>query len=131
MCTFANRKEPATAPGADRGQQGGKSRTATPPWVDPSLPSGRQAPGAHRPGNKTHANAMTYTPKPRYKIEFARMICGSSFSDKAALHWLRSEIASNPNLMSALAATGYSKNSKMLTIVQQNTILQHLNIPLS
>ncbi len=75
-------------------------------------------------------HSFDYPLIPRCKLEFARLFCNSSFSDKACLRWLRSEIACSPQLQSDLQQLGYSKNNKMLTIAQQLTIYKHITASL-
>ena len=68
----------------------------------------------------------TFSPAPRSKLQFARLFCDKTFSDGAALRWLRSEIQSNPHLLQQLNTLNYKKNSKMLTCMQQTVIYAYI-----
>lgn len=79
--------------------------------------------------SKLELNGTKIELKPRSKVEFARLWCGPSFSDGAALRWLRSEIANNKCLMKELSKVGYRKSTKILTITQQLIIFAHWRDP--
>lgn len=65
------------------------------------------------------------TLQPRTKLEFARLFVGECCSDQTARRWLRSELNANPTLLENLRAIGYNSNTKLLTIKQQQTILEY------
>lgn len=67
------------------------------------------------------------TLQPRTKLEFARLFVGEYCSDQAARRWLRSELNTNPTLLEELKTIGYSSNAKLLTIKQQQTILEYFH----
>lgn len=66
--------------------------------------------------------------QPRTKLEFARIFVGEYCSDQAARRWLRSELNANPALLEQLRAIGYNTNTKLLTIKQQQTILEYFKV---
>ena len=68
------------------------------------------------------------TLQPRTKLEFARLFVGGCCSDQAARRWLRSELNANPALIEQLEAIGYRPSTKLLTIKQQQTILEYFHV---
>lgn len=70
-----------------------------------------------------------YTPKPRTKLQFARLFVSSDdLSDRAALRWLHKEIVSNKQLHNKLCKLGYSDVSRKLTFLQQKLLFDHLSV---
>ena len=69
------------------------------------------------------------SPQPRTKAEFAALYCPPYWSDSARRCWLNKEINSNPDLLAELQALGLAKNSKILTIGQQNAIVRYIGEP--
>lgn len=65
--------------------------------------------------------------QPRTKLEFARLFVGEYCSDQTARRWLRSELNANSALLEQLRAIGYNANTKLLTIKQQQTILEYFH----
>jgi hypothetical protein len=69
-----------------------------------------------------------HTQQPRTKLEFARLFVGECCSDQAARRWLRSELNANPALLEQLGAIGYKTSTKLLTIKQQQVILEYFHV---
>lgn len=67
------------------------------------------------------------TLQPRTKLEFARLFVGGYYSDQAARRWLRSELNANPALIEQLKSIGYRTSAKILTIKQQQIILEYFH----
>ena len=63
--------------------------------------------------------------QPKTKAEFALQFCPKHWSEGTMRRWLSYEISKDAALMDKLRAAGYRKSQKILTIKQQQIILQH------